>query len=92
LIALQYLQIGRVVNRVRFVEKLLHELTNVFIYYKTQTIHLDNIVARLFSEKNYQFASSGQMFAVATPRYHRCNEGAKARLTRKAIPEFACSP
>jgi len=48
LVALQYLQIGRVVNRVRFVEEMLCERMNVFIYYKTLTIHLDNIVAIIF--------------------------------------------
>jgi len=37
-----------VVNRVRFVEELLNELMNVFVYYKTLTIHLDNIVAIIF--------------------------------------------
>jgi len=39
---------------------------NVFIYYKTLTIHLDNIAAIIF-QKNYQFALSGpeQVFAVA---------------------------
>jgi len=40
---------------------------NVFLYYKTLTIRLDNIVAIIF-QKNYQFALSGpwQVFAVAT--------------------------
>jgi len=40
---------------------------NVFIYYKTLTIHLDNIVAIIF-HGNYQFALSGpwQVFAVTT--------------------------
>jgi len=54
------------VNRVRF-EELLCELMNVFIHYKTRTIHLDNIVAIIF-HGNYQFALSGpwQVFAVAT--------------------------
>jgi len=38
----------------------------VFIYYKTLTIRLDNILAIIF--QNYQFALSGpwQAFAVAT--------------------------
>jgi len=31
-----------------FVEELLYELMNVFIYYKTLTIHLDNIAAIIF--------------------------------------------
>jgi len=44
LVALRYLQIGRVVKRVRFVEEMLRELINVFIYYETPTIHLDNII------------------------------------------------
>jgi len=35
------------VNRVRFVE-MLRERMNVFIYYKTLTIRLDNIVAIIF--------------------------------------------
>jgi len=43
-IALQYLQIERVANRVRFVEEM-YKRTNVFIYYKTLTIHPDNIMA-----------------------------------------------
>jgi len=38
------LQIGCVVNRVRFVDEILNERINAFIYYKTLTIHLDNIV------------------------------------------------
>jgi len=40
---------------------------NVSIYYKTQTIHLDNITA-IILQKNYQFALSGawQVFAVST--------------------------
>jgi len=48
LVALQYLRIGRVVSRVRFVEAMLRELTNAFISYKTLTIRLDNIVAIIF--------------------------------------------
>jgi len=65
LVALQHLQIERVVNRVRFVEEMSYEWMNVFIYYKTLTIHLDNIVAIIL--KNYQFALSRpwQVFAVA---------------------------
>jgi len=44
---------------------------NVFIYDKTQTIHLDNIVAIIF-HGNYQFALSGswRVFAVATEYIH----------------------
>jgi len=38
-------------NRVRFVE----ESMNVFIYYETLTIHLDNIVAIIF-QKTFTFA------------------------------------
>jgi len=40
---------------------------NVFIYYKTRTIHLDNIAA-IISHGNYQFALSGpwQVFVIAT--------------------------
>jgi len=51
LIASQYLQIERAVNRVRFVEEMLCESMNVFIYYKTLTIHLGNIVAIIFQKK-----------------------------------------
>jgi len=67
LVALQYLQIERVVNRVCSVEEILYELMNVFIYYKTRTIHLDNIAAIIF-HGNYKFALSGlwRVFAVAT--------------------------
>jgi len=50
LVALQYLQIGRVVNRVRFIEEILCECMNVFIYYKTLTIHRNNIVAIIFQK------------------------------------------
>jgi len=50
LVALQYLQIGRVVNRVRFVEEM-YELMNVFIYYKILTIqHRDNVLAIIFQK------------------------------------------
>jgi len=38
-------------NRVRFVEELLYELINVFIYYKTLTIRRDNNLWQLFSKK-----------------------------------------
>jgi len=40
---------------------------NVFIYYKTLTIYLENIAA-ILSLGNYQFALSGpwKVFAVAT--------------------------
>jgi len=48
LIALQYLQIGHVVNRVRLVEEMLCEWMKIFIYYKTLTIRLDDIVATIF--------------------------------------------
>jgi len=39
------------VNRVRFIVGTLCELINVFIYYKTLAIHLDNIVAIIFQNK-----------------------------------------
>jgi len=51
------------VNRVSFVEELLRERTNVFIYYKRFTI--DEIVTIIF-HGNYQFVLSGpwQVFAA----------------------------
>jgi len=49
-IRVQYLHIGRVANRVSFVEELLYALMNFFIYYKTLTIHLDNIAAIIFQK------------------------------------------
>jgi len=45
----------------------MNERMNVSVYYKTPTIHFDNIAA-IILQKNYQFALSGpwQVFAVAT--------------------------
>jgi len=52
LVALQYLQIGRVANRVRFVVWTMCERMNVFIYYKTLTIDTPLTTLRqLFSKK-----------------------------------------
>jgi len=50
-------------NRVRSIEEILYEYMNVFLYYKTRTIHLNHIVAIIF-HGNYQFALSGQVFAI----------------------------
>jgi len=66
LVSLQYLQIGRALNRVRFVEESLNEV-KVFIYYKIYlllTIHLDNIVAIIFPKTLFALSGPWQMFAV----------------------------
>jgi len=54
---------------------------NVFVYHKTRTIHLDNVVAIIF-QKNCQFIFSGQAFAVASTwtRISRREDQGRPRL------------